>query len=114
VADLTGLGHREEFEAVEPVLLAAEVGVAHLGRLLLYLVRLCLDCRLLALEPRHQCSASPLRLPGFVTRLRGLLGQRLVVGTQHAAQFAHGVLRGHGKPEDFRQFVFQLGECCRG
>jgi hypothetical protein len=56
VPDLAGLGHGEELEPVQRVVLAAEVGLAHLGRLALDLAGLVEDRGLLALERRTSAS----------------------------------------------------------
>ena len=50
VPDLAGLGHRQELEAVECVRVVAEVGLHHLGGLLLGLTGLLEDRGLLAVE----------------------------------------------------------------
>jgi hypothetical protein len=50
VADLAGLGHGQELEAVERVVLVAEIGLHHLAGLLLGLASRVEDRRLLALD----------------------------------------------------------------
>jgi len=75
VADLAGLGHREELEAVERVLLAGEVRLSHLGRLLLDLAGLLDDRGLLAVERPGQRGAALLRLACVLARLLELLRQ---------------------------------------
>ena len=101
VADLPRLGHRQELEPVERISLVAEVGVTHLGGLLLYLASLCQDGRLLSLELGCQVGAAGLGLTCLVAGLRQLLGQRLVLGTQHSAHLPRGILSRHGQPEHF-------------
>ena len=110
VADLAGLGHGEELESVERVVLAAEVRLAHLGRLLLDLARLLDDRGLLALERAGQRGAALLRLARLLGGLLELLGERRVLGVQHAAHLARGILGGHREAEHLGQLALEVGQ----
>src|SRR3954468_17472358 len=70
VADLARLGHREELEPVERVVLAGEVGLHHLGRLALDLPGLLDDRRLLSVERAGDRDAALLGRRGLVVHAR--------------------------------------------
>src|SRR5215208_145949 len=79
VAHLAGLGHGQELEAVEWVVLASQVRLPHLGGLLLDLAGLLQDRRLLTVERTRHLDAALLGLAGLRPCLRQLLRQRLVL-----------------------------------
>jgi hypothetical protein len=110
VTDLAGLGHRQELQAVEWIVLTGEIRLAHLGRLLLRLAGLRDDRGLLALERARHCGAALLRLAGLVPLLPEALVERRVPGAQDAAHLLRGILGGHRQAENLGQLALELGQ----
>src|SRR3954462_14813864 len=108
VAELAGLGHAEELEAIERLLFAAEVGLHHLGRLGLRLARLLADRRLAAIECVHQLVGSPLGLLSLSMHPRQSVAKR--VRAFHATDLLGRVLCGFREAEHLAQLLVKGGE----
>ena len=110
MADLAGLGHRQELEAVETVGVLTEIGAHHLGRLLLGLARLLEHGRLLAFELVGELSAALLGLLRLLDHAVERLAQ--VVVLDEARDLLAGPLRGHREPGYLAEFLFQCRQLC--
>src|SRR5215218_4435172 len=105
VADLAGLGHRHELEAVEPVGVVAEVGLHHLGGLAFGLFRLLENRRLLAVALIGDLGAAARGLLGLLAHVPQFPGDPLVV--DQALDFFGRFRSRFRQPQHLRQLLLQ-------
>src|SRR4051812_15411501 len=105
VADLAGLGHGQELEAVELVGVLAEIGLHHLARLALGFASLLFDRGLLAVALGGDLQAAAFGLLRLLAHRAQLLGQRTAI--QESLYLLRRLLRRSGQPGHLGQLLLE-------